>query len=437
MNIALLVLSFMACFALLIYFLIAQRNDPHFDNRVGASFSFVACVIPPLVHNLVNFDSWEGIFFWCIVFALALSSLYLVTRKKLNFWEITLGVQGFWVLAAIVLVSLACSFSLKYPVIYWFCWLAIFFGTLVGAAEIFSRYQDEPLDALLSSAGIMYQAINGAIAAAAYGLLREYREKLIPALMDDLLLTSMVAGFGAMAIMRSKFFSYKSANGEDIAFGPDIVISFFLQSVDRAIDRARALKRRRLVFDSIKDIVYSDKVPFFFIGNLASFQNLSPPQKTAAINDITTIATNQSLAPQLKLMAMAFGFLNISGEKNYDQLAANLKEFLRLPAPTATALTALVPVPSPGAAAAPVTLSATVSSPSGTVNEGSVTFSLLDAAGMLVGAPKTSTTVSGGSVSVVYDLPANTPRGAYTIRAVYNHTPYLSGSATTSILTVN
>ncbi len=70
-------------------------------------------------------------------------------------------------------------------------------------------------------------------------------------------------------------------------------------------------------------------------------------------------------------------------------------------------------------AAQNVTLSASVTSPSGTVNEGAVTFTILDNSSNPVGNPVQGN-VSNGAVSVTYVLPVNTAVGAYTIQAVYS-----------------
>src|SRR6185437_5925966 len=71
-------------------------------------------------------------------------------------------------------------------------------------------------------------------------------------------------------------------------------------------------------------------------------------------------------------------------------------------------------------AAQNVTLSASVtSSDLQPVNEGTVTFSVFDANGNLIGTPVTAS-VLNGQASATYTLPAGTPAGTYTIQAVYD-----------------
>jgi hypothetical protein len=79
-----------------------------------------------------------------------------------------------------------------------------------------------------------------------------------------------------------------------------------------------------------------------------------------------------------------------------------------------------------------VTLSVTVTSPAGTVNGGTVTFTLLNSSSQVVGTATTSAPVSGGTASVNYTVPPNTPVGSYTIQAVYSGSAAFSTSSDSS-----
>jgi hypothetical protein len=66
-----------------------------------------------------------------------------------------------------------------------------------------------------------------------------------------------------------------------------------------------------------------------------------------------------------------------------------------------------------------VTLTANVTSSAGAVNEGSVTFTIVDAQGNTIGTA-TSGAVSNGQASVNFALPSGTAAGSYTIQADYS-----------------
>src|SRR5205823_1342290 len=66
--------------------------------------------------------------------------------------------------------------------------------------------------------------------------------------------------------------------------------------------------------------------------SLGAYQNLSDEEKADLRGIIDEVHGSPDLDPQLKLMVMAFGMLNVSGEDNYSRLMADLRTFLN-PAP--------------------------------------------------------------------------------------------------------
>ncbi len=67
-----------------------------------------------------------------------------------------------------------------------------------------------------------------------------------------------------------------------------------------------------------------------------------------------------------------------------------------------------------------VTLFATVTSTAGTVNAGTVTFTILNNSTTIIGTPATSATLSNGSAVVSYSLPPGTAAGTYVIQVAYS-----------------
>lgn len=67
-----------------------------------------------------------------------------------------------------------------------------------------------------------------------------------------------------------------------------------------------------------------------------------------------------------------------------------------------------------------VTLNAIVTSSGGTVNVGTVNFTLVDSNGKTIGSATSGTVDSSGHASVSYALPGGTPAGSYTIDAAYS-----------------
>ena len=83
-----------------------------------------------------------------------------------------------------------------------------------------------------------------------------------------------------------------------------------------------------------------------------------------------------------------------------------------------------------------ISLGATVTGASDTINAGTVTFTILNGS-TVIGTP-VNVNVSSGSASTNYVLPAGSPVGAYTLDAAYNGTSnFITSSDTSHILTIN
>src|SRR5271165_6065863 len=197
--------------------------------------------------------------------------------------------------------------------------LAIFLGELVGFSEIISRYRDEPLQASFNSYGAAYFAINGFLAWVAFFVLRN-SPGTFPSLTNHPYYTAAFAGFGALAIFRSKLFVFRSDDGKEFPVGPDIVLSSVLKIVDRKIDRLRAARRQQLVFYKALEIaalIGSDAdfgvAANFLVVSMSSFQNLSDIEKQQIAAAADLLKRDLVGAPNLyKAMTLGFALLDIT-----------------------------------------------------------------------------------------------------------------------------
>ena len=204
---------------------------------------------------------------------------------------------------------------------------------MVGASEIMSRYRDEPFRAIFSPPGRIYMLLNGLISAFAYLLLLKYRSAVLPALSTDNLMTSVFAGFGAMMFMRSKLFSFRTEGGESFSVGPDAVLSTFLNSVNRRVDRFLSDIRQDIVYQEAVTILRPEDAPKFLEIYLTAYQNIPADEKKGLAEDIQAVLNRTDLDPKLKLMAISFGFMNIGGHRNFRSLMALLRRYQSPPAP--------------------------------------------------------------------------------------------------------
>jgi hypothetical protein len=127
------------------------------------------------------------------------------------------------------------------------------------------------------------------------------------------------------------------------------------------------------------------------------------------------ICSTTSLTPGSDAIAATY-----SGDSNFT-VSAPATATQTVTARTTTAAANASLYYSPGSQVVPLT--ATVTSSAGTVNAGTVTFTLLNGS-TVIGAPVTSGAVTSGAAAASYTLPAGLNAGAYTIQAVYNAANY-------------
>jgi hypothetical protein len=217
---------------------------------------------------------------------------------------------------------------------------AMLFGVAVGAAEILSRYRDEPFLVLIKVPAAAYMLLNGLISFACFALLLRYGSRLFPPAAGDLVLSALAAGFGGMMIARSKLFTYQGESGADYSFGPAIVLEAFLKTLDRRIDRSRSAERQKRVIEQVQKLNV-DQAGFEFAlqylqASLQAYQNLSQAEKSEFSKELDAYRELAAWPLVLRMLAVGFAFLNLSGEENFDQvmkeLAAALKERRQAPA---------------------------------------------------------------------------------------------------------
>lgn len=139
-------------------------------------------------------------------------------------------------------------FTGEFDAVLWLYPLVGLIGTLVGAGELLGRYRDEPFLALAQKASILYLAVNAVAAMAALYLIGvfEWDFGLEQASSQDTVrvIQVLVAGFGAMALLRSSLFTAR-IGGNDVQVGPATVLQTVLNAADAEVDREAAERRAR------------------------------------------------------------------------------------------------------------------------------------------------------------------------------------------------
>jgi hypothetical protein len=210
--------------------------------------------------------------------------------------------------------------------------LAFALGALVALAELLARYTDEPFKAVRKAKSLGYLGVNGVASLAAFGLLLRYEDQVLPSLSGDRLLAALIAGFGAMALIRSKLINLPaSEDGSPSGLGPDWLVTSLLGVMDAGIDRERSVERQQLVVDRVRQLPLAEidgakaRIRDFLIVSIASFQNLNDAQKAelkTVVEDIVALEQDTDLA----LMAVSYAFLNAAGEDKLIQILDQVKD---------------------------------------------------------------------------------------------------------------
>lgn len=186
-------------------------------------------------------------------------------------------------------------------------------GGLVGVAELVSRYRDAPGSVFKTLSAVIYLAINGAAALLAlyvveamdwqFGGDTESQQQLFKIL---------VAGFGAMAFLRSSFFTLKIGEA-DVAVGPSAILTALLGTADRNIDRVRAVQRLKISSDVMAGFNIDRDLSALVSNVSAAMQNLSIEESTSLAAAAEAVK-NMNATDKDRSIALGLVLLNVAGE---------------------------------------------------------------------------------------------------------------------------
>lgn len=189
-------------------------------------------------------------------------------------------------------------------------------GLFVGAAELISRYTDQPWTMLRYPAALWYLAINALAAVAALYAIHVFGWRLglaANASAASVQLTQVLAaGFGAMALFRSSLFSVRVADN-DIGIGPSGILAVFLSAADRTLDRNRAHPRAVVVGEIMKGVSFEKAMEALPTYCFALMQNLSADAQANAAKDIASLA-GSDVSNNVKVLTMGLTLINVVGE---------------------------------------------------------------------------------------------------------------------------
>ncbi len=209
-------------------------------------------------------------------------------------------------------------------------------GAAVGFAELVSRYRDAPWQVAAMLPGRIFIAINAAVAGLALFLLTIFAEELhapkSPVMRD------IIAGTGAMVLVRSKLFTLRQPGGGDIAVGPAIMLDALLSAVNREADRRRA--ERRVARVAARARAFAHKPYHLALGyltaSLGAFQNLDAEVTQKLGDDLNRLDDDKvlgKLEDEVKYLIAGYAILTEIGDTAFEAIFTRLETYLLEPRP--------------------------------------------------------------------------------------------------------
>jgi hypothetical protein len=259
-----------------------------------------------------------------VILAMLLGSGVKLYAQDPNRVRQSLTFAGYFVAAG--LAYSVSSEVTRHPLLFFGAFLL---GMLTAFAEIIQKFSDEPMAALGTPQALIYHLLNGAISIFALYLLLLYE---VPVATDlEKIQAVVVAGLGAMLIMRSKLFNVK-AGDKEIAFGPEQIVNVFLRFMEHSIDRIRSSARITFI-KRVMDNLDFEHILGYTITMLESAQALGD-KKDQLIKDIGELRTDQDVTDgQLRSYRMGFLMLNTMGEDFVEELYAERRPEWLIKAP--------------------------------------------------------------------------------------------------------
>jgi hypothetical protein len=206
-----------------------------------------------------------------------------------------------------------------------YVWVVLL-GGLVGAGEIVSRYRDQPSAPFRSPVGWSYVLLNSAAACLGLWLLHTFKVQFVAKDKSEIqtTLTVLVAGLGAMTILRSSVFSLRVGD-RDVNVGGAALLQVFLDAADRSIDRTRAAARTAEVARFMAGLDFNRTLNTLPQLCMALMQSFPPQLRETLAQDVARIgALGPAVADAAKLQMLGLILMNYFGSQVVERAVANL-----------------------------------------------------------------------------------------------------------------
>lgn len=207
--------------------------------------------------------------------------------------------------------------------------IACLIGAAVGAAELASRYRDQPAALLAVASAWVYVGLNAVASGAALLLIRTFDWRFGATLEQAAAIQVLIASLSALALFRSSLFTIR-IGGQDVGIGPNTLLTTLLSVADRGVDRIRARNRSTQVTSTMADVSFSKAriaLPAFC---LALLQNVpASEQRDLAIAVDALVASE--MTDMQRTYALGLLLMNLVGPDVLSHAVTALHDEICLP----------------------------------------------------------------------------------------------------------
>ncbi|HQQ98865.1 MAG TPA: hypothetical protein PLX35_16450 [Cyclobacteriaceae bacterium] len=184
-------------------------------------------------------------------------------------------------------------------------------GFFVGLSELANRYRSFGR-LLYDKNSWLYMLINALAAALVFYLVDQYKVDL-GSLGAHTSGKVIFCGLGAMAFLRSSFFSYKDSNGKVIEVGPAALLSIFLKVTETRFDQEMSnanIKAVQPIMENLNFVSASKDLPMLI---LASMRILSSDEQKSLSDEVTRLMNDESASMPIKNTTLGLILLKYCG----------------------------------------------------------------------------------------------------------------------------
>jgi len=204
-------------------------------------------------------------------------------------------------------------------------------GVVVGAAELAARYRDDPGRSLRRPPAAVYIAVNAAGSLLALFTIRTFGWDFgVESASGRNLVQVFIAGFGAIALFRTKLFS-AAYRDEAHAWGPSRLLELLLGVSDREIDRGQASTRSEVVAELMSDVSFSKAYAILPTYALGLLEGASEEEQLRLAADVKALVDDTTMDDASKAQALGVALIRVTGPDLLRQAVNALHESIRKP----------------------------------------------------------------------------------------------------------